>query len=108
MVIGVYLYHLLQSQPGGHGLRHRGADQTLGMDCHKVYVLGGGKLGGADQIALILPVGVVDAHDEVSGPQFLQGLLNGGKSHGMYPPLKSVLRQKFHGDAGGLGRLPAQ
>ena len=76
VVVGVHLHHLLQPQPvcdlGAHG----GADETLGVDGHKVDVLRGGKLGGADQVPLVLPVRVVDGDDEMAGAELLQSLLH--------------------------------
>ena len=52
--------HLLQAQPGGDSVAHGRADEAFGVGGHEVDVLRGGELGGADHVALVLPVRVVD------------------------------------------------
>ena len=76
MVVGVDLHHLLQLEPVGQLLTHGGADKALGMHGHKIDVLCGGKLGGADHVSLIFPVRVVDGDDDAARPQFLQRLFD--------------------------------
>src|SRR5699024_6720832 len=76
VVVGVYLHHLLQPQPGGHLTAHGGADEPLGVSGHKAHVFGGGELGGAHHVPLILPIRVVDDQENVAGPQLLQRLFH--------------------------------
>ena len=84
VVVGIYLYHLLQPQTGSHFLAHGGADEPLGVDGHKIHILRGGKLSRTDKVPLVFPVGVVNGDDEVARPQFFQGFLHGaiGMFHG--------------------------
>ena len=104
VVVGVDLHHLLQPQTGGHFLAHRGANETLGVSGHKVHVLRGSELGGADQVALVLPVRIVNGNDDMSGPEFLQSLLHSAVSlFHVASSLKFVAYQKFQGDAAGPG-----
>ena len=77
MVIGVHLDHLFQPEPLGDRFAHRGADEALGVHCHKVYIFRGGKLGGANQVALVFAVWVVDGDNQAACAQLLQCLLNG-------------------------------
>ena len=75
VVVRVDLDHLLQAQPAGHLLAHGGADQALSVHGHEIHVFRGGELGGADHVALVLPVRVVDGDDDVARPQLLQRFL---------------------------------
>ena len=69
VVVGVHLHHLLQPQAGGNRLAHGGTDQSPGVFCHEVDVFRSGKLGSADQIALVFPVGIVNTYNQFSGAQ---------------------------------------
>ena len=56
------------------------------MGGHEVDVLRGGKLCRADEVPLVLPVGVVGAEDHLALAQVLQGLFNGVVlKHGVIP-----------------------
>jgi hypothetical protein len=58
----------------GHGQGYEGA-AALG---HEGEMLGPGELGGHDQVALILAVGLVHQHDEAAGAKRLDGGVNRG------------------------------
>jgi len=86
VVVGVPGDHLgeleLLDVPIGHG--H--ADEALAVGGHEVDVLRGGKLCRADEVPLVLPVGVVGAEDHLALAQVLQGLFNGVVlKHGVIP-----------------------
>ena len=55
--------HRRQVEPVGVGLGDRHADVARGVPDHEGHELGGGELGGEDQVALVLAVLVVD-HDD--------------------------------------------
>ena len=76
VVVGVDLYHLLETETECNLLTHRCADQALGVSCHEVDVLGRGKLCRADEVALVLAVRVVDGEDEVSGAKLFERFFN--------------------------------
>ena len=65
VVVGVDLYHLLETETECNLLTHRCADQALGMGRHKVDVLGRGKLCRADEVVLVFAVRVINGEDEV-------------------------------------------
>ena len=58
---------------------HGHADEALRVDRHEVDVLGGRELGGADEVALVLPVRVIHTEDEFSRLQVLDRLFDGRK-----------------------------
>ena len=56
--------HLLQAQPV-HMFRGQGqADQPPSEAAHEVHDLGGGELGGADEVTFVLPVLVIHQDDQ--------------------------------------------
>ena len=61
VVVGVDLYHLLETETECNLLTHRCADQALGVSCHEVDVLGRGKLCRADEVALVFAVRVINS-----------------------------------------------
>jgi hypothetical protein len=67
VALGVALDHLLQLQPVQVGAGHRHADQAAALVHAEGDQFGGGELGGEDDVALVLPVLVVDDHDRPSG-----------------------------------------
>ena len=100
VVVGVVLDHLGEAKLSDVLLRHGHADEALAVGGHEVDVLGGGELRRADEVALILPIGIVGDQNELALPQVLQGLLDGVKlCHDCFLLLKAVLGQKFLGDA---------
>ena len=56
---------------------HGHTDEALGVGGHEVHVFGGGKLGCADEVALVFPVGVVGAEDHASLAQVFQSFFDG-------------------------------
>ena len=88
---------------------HGHTDEALAVGGHEVHVLGGGKLGGADEVALIFPVGIVGAEDHAALPQFFQGFLDGVILKHIAAPFlgsRAVAGQKFFRDTGlPLGRF---
>ena len=56
---------------------HGHADEALGVGGHEVHVFGGGKLGCADEVAFVFPVGVVGAEDHASLAQVFQSFFDG-------------------------------
>ena len=85
MVVGVVLDHLGKLQLPDEGLRHGHADQALAVGGHKVDVFRGGKLGGADEVALVFPVRIVRHQNEPALLQILQGFGNGVEFHNRPP-----------------------
>ena len=53
VVVGVDLYHLLETETECNLLTHRCADQALGVNGHEVDIFRGGELGGTDQVSLV-------------------------------------------------------
>lgn len=76
VVVGVDLDHLLEAEVLWRPARSRRADEALGLRRHEVDVLSGRELRRADEVALVLAVGVVDDHDEMTGAQLLKSLLD--------------------------------
>ena len=105
MVIRIVGHHLREPELLDICGRHGHTDQPLGMGGHKIDVPSGCKLGCTDEIAFVLPVGVVGTQDQVSLPQRLQCVFNRIILKHGNSSLKSVLRQKFQGDAPGCRRL---
>ena len=71
----------LLEPPGGEG--H--ADEPAGVLAHEVDGLGRGELGADGQVALVLPVLVVDDDDELAGPDVFDCLLHGYQGHDCRP-----------------------
>ena len=65
VLVGVV--HRRQVEPVAVGLGQRHADVAGGVPDHEREQLRGGLLGGEDQVALVLPVLVVDHHDRPAG-----------------------------------------
>ena len=76
VVIGVGAHHLGDVQPLHVFLRHGHTDQPLAVGGHKVDVLRGGELGGADEIPFVFPVRVVCHQDDFSLAQIVQSFLD--------------------------------
>src|SRR4029077_6386738 len=57
------------------------ADHAAGVADHERHGLGGGLLGGHDEVALVLPVGVVDDHDQLPAGDRGDGVLDLGERH---------------------------
>ena len=60
---------------GGHGE----ADEAAGVAHHEGQGLGGGELGGDDEVALVFAVLVVDEDEHAAGAGFADQLVGGGK-----------------------------
>ncbi len=71
--------HQAQAQLLDAGAGEREADQAARMAGHEVDRLGGGELGGDDEIALVLAVLVIDQDEHPPGPRLLDELLDGGE-----------------------------
>ena len=76
VVVGVDLDHLLKAQTACDLLAHRRADEALGLRRHEVDVLGGRELRRADEVALVLAVGVVDDHDKAARAKLFKRQFN--------------------------------
>ena len=77
VVVGVVRHHLRQLQLAHVLLAHGHADEALRVACHEVDVLGRGVLRGADEVALVLAVGVVDDEDHLARLERLYRLGDG-------------------------------
>jgi hypothetical protein len=76
VALGVALDHLLQLQPVHVGGGHRHADQAAALVHGEGDQLRGGQLGGEDDVALVLPVLVVDDDDRTAGGDLGDGQLD--------------------------------
>ena len=63
VAVGVAIHHQRQIEPIQPLPLHRQADQTPRLGGHEVDLLRGGELGGADHIAFVFPVFIVDDDD---------------------------------------------
>ena len=63
--LGVVGHHQRDAELVEAGPDHRQADHAAGVADHEGDPLGGDLLGGNDEVALVLPVGVVDDDDEL-------------------------------------------
>jgi hypothetical protein len=79
VVVGILCDHLLEIELFAEFSTHGHTDKTLGMARHEVYILCGGKLCSADQISLILTVGVIDNYNVFASTKSLASLFNGVK-----------------------------
>ena len=61
MIIGVGGYHLREHELSAQLDAHRHADKALRVLRHEVHVFGGSELGSADEVTLVLTVGIVGA-----------------------------------------------
>ena len=95
VVVGVVLHHLGELQLADKGLRHGHTDQALAVGGHEVDVLRGGKLGGADEIALVFTVRVVCDQNDLPLSQIFQCLGNGIEIHSKNSLLKAAAQQHF-------------
>ena len=77
VVVGVVGDHLGEAQAAAQLCAHRHADEPLSHARHEVHVLRRRELRGADEIALVLAIGVVGHQDDLSRAQVPQGLFNG-------------------------------
>ena len=75
----------VQAEALGPVLGHGHADQPPGEPGHEVDQVGRDLLGGADDVAFILAVLVVDEHDHLAGGDVFQDLFNRGKAHSVSP-----------------------
>ena len=83
MVVGVGFHHLRQAQLVAVIAAHGHADQALGMGCHEVDIFRGCELCGADDIAFVFTIRVINDQNILSGTERVQCLFNGCKiSHG--------------------------
>ena len=57
---------------------HRQADQAAGEAGHEVDRIGRRELGGDDEVALVLPVLVIDQDEHAAAPRLLDQLLGRG------------------------------
>ena len=77
VIVGIVRDHLPQAQLLGQSRAHRHTYQALAVAGHEVDIGSGGVTGSADQVSLILPVGIVDDHDNLSLAESLGRLLDG-------------------------------
>ena len=77
VVVGVPGDHLGELELPDVLIGHGHADEPLAMGGHEVHVFRGGKLRSANEVPLVLPVGVVGAEDHFALAQVLQGLFDG-------------------------------
>ena len=102
VVVGVVGHHGVKLQTGGDLGAHRHADKALGLTRHEVDVGLRGVLRGADEVALVLTVGVVNHHDAVAHLKLGDCLFNGvhlDVCHGPCPFLKGQISEKDTGSA---------
>ena len=99
--LGVLGHHLRQVEAVQLGAFQRGADQAAALGHHEGDQFGGGELGGEDQVALVLPVLVVDHHDRAAGRDVRDGPLHGVQGQALVRrALGSVpVRQRGHAAA---------
>src|SRR5690606_10935892 len=58
---------------------------------HETDLLGGDPFGGEDQVAFVLPVGIVDDDDHLAPPDGVGQLLDGGEfGHRVAPSMRST------------------
>ena len=81
VVVGVVGHHGVELQAGGDLGAHRHADEALRLARHEVDVGLRGILRGADEVALVLAVGVVHHDDDVAGAQLVKRFRNGIHAH---------------------------
>ena len=72
MVIRIVGHHLREPELLDICGRHGHTDQPLGMGGHKIDVPSGCKLGCTDEIAFVLPVGIIYHDDDAPGFEILQ------------------------------------
>ena len=73
MVVCIFTDHLGQAEFMGIFDAHRHADQALAVAGHKVHVFRRAVLGGADEVAFVFPVFVIDDDDDFSLTEILDG-----------------------------------
>ena len=78
-LLGVLRDHLRESEARGPFAGHRHADQPARVRRHEVHVLGRGELGGADDVALVLAVLVVDDEDAAARTEGVEDFGDGGE-----------------------------
>ena len=106
MVVGVVGHHGVKLQACGDLSAHRHADEALGLARHEVDVGLRGILRGANEVALVLAVGVVNHHDAVAHLKLGDCLFNGvhlDVCHGPCPFLKGQISEKDMGSASTAG-----
>ncbi len=79
--LGVRGHHQRQVQLVEAVARHRHADETRGVSQEEGDLLGCHRLGGHDEVALVLPVLVVDRHDHVAATDGGDGVVDTGHRH---------------------------
>ena len=79
----VALGHRAQAQLVRALLGQRQADQPARVGGHEVDRLGCRELSGDDEITLVLPVGIVDDHDELALTNVVERLLDGRERRGL-------------------------
>ena len=72
VIIRIFLYHLGKLQFSDIFLRHRHADKSLSMSCHKVNVFCCGKLCRTDKISFIFSVRIIRYQNNFSISKFFQ------------------------------------
>ena len=66
MIVGIVDDHLIDVELVEAFAVDRSADQTLRISCHEIYIGRGDGFGGADQIAFVLAIFVVDDHNHLA------------------------------------------
>src|SRR5699024_12193624 len=82
VLVLVLARHRRQAQAVAFGAGQRRTHETGTVPDEEGHQFGGGLLGGEDQIALVLPVLVVEHHDHASGRDLGQSGVEGGETRG--------------------------
>ena len=69
VVVAIVCAHLWQVEALADLAAHRHADEALSGTCHEVDVLGRGKLGCADEVALVLSIRIVEHEDALASAE---------------------------------------
>lgn len=106
VIVAVVGAHLRQVESFADLAAHGHADQSLGLRCHEIDILGSGELGGTDQIALVLTFGIVEHQDALALAHGFKGLVYCVESiHiSMCKSAVQVCYQLFEATSGHLGK----
>ena len=91
---GVVLNHLAEIELSTQFGENRHTDHAAAMGDHKVNMLGGHRLGGADQIPLIFPIFVVHNNDQFTAANRRDCLINRRKPTGHIS--RSLILRRYH------------
>ena len=94
--LGVVDHHRRQLELVEALAEHRHADHARRVAQEEGDPLGRGVLGGDDEVALVLPAGVVDDDDDLASAEGGHRLLDRGERHGFSPRCRSRLTDLLH------------